>query len=296
MKILGVGCSFEHDPSAALIIDGKVVAAADEERFSRNKHAIDELPLKAIRYCLDAAGVGPKDIDVVAFPWSYEAYRRHRWRFFQRNLGTRTDHALKAIVKSSERRRAKEKKLHRSLIGSGIDPKRVETHYVEHHLAHASSSYHLSGFPNSAILTVDGKGEFTTTMLGEGQGSKITIHKEFLNPDSLGLFYSTLTEYLGFRVNDGEFKVMGMAPFGDPDKVDLSELISINGSNYRINENYIWVNRSRRFKGKKRFPKEIVDKWGEPRVGDALAEPYIHIAAATQRRTDQGSGANPATV
>ncbi len=283
MKILGVGCSFEHDPSAALIIDEKVVAAADEERFSRNKHALNELPIQAIGYCLESAGISPDAIDAVAFPWSYSAYRRLRWRFFRRNFATRTDHALKAIFKSRERRRQKEQKLLDSLLGAGIDPLEVAIHPVEHHLAHASSSFHLCGFDPAALLTVDGKGEFTTTLVGEGRDGRMRIIKEFVNPDSLGLFYSTMTEFLGFEVNSGEFKVMGMAPFGDPDKIDISDLISSNGSDYRINERLVWVPRSRRYQGKKRFPAEIVERWGEPRQGDGLTEPHIHIAAATQR-------------
>ncbi len=286
MKILGIGCAFEHDPSAALVIDGEVVAAADEERFSRRKHAERALPIAAVRYCLAHAGIGPRDIDVVAFPWSYAAYRRHRGRFFRRNLRSRPDHAIKALVKSRERKRQVEGKLYRTLAATGIDRRRVELAMVEHHLAHASSSYHLSGFDGAAVLSIDGKGEFTSTLLGEARAGRIAILKEILNPDSLGLFYSAITDYLGFAVNDGEYKVMGMSGYGDPARVDVSELILVNGSDYRVNENLVWVKKARRWQGR-RFAPELVERWGAPRTGDGLAEPYVHIAAAAQRALEQ---------
>ncbi|MEE8143401.1 MAG: carbamoyltransferase C-terminal domain-containing protein [Planctomycetota bacterium] len=282
MIVLGVGCSFEHDPSAALLVDGEVVAAVDEERFTREKHAIQQLPVQSIRYCMKSAGVSPGDIDAVAFPWSYVAYRRLRWRYFRRNLRTRTDHALKAIVKGRNRRARKTRKLLQALEGAGIRPQEVRLGFIEHHLAHAASSYHFSGFEEAAILTLDAKGEFTATMLAEGRGGEITILKEILNPDSLGYFYSTLTEYLGFQVNDGEFKVMGMSAYGDPKRIDLSPIIRRENSSYSVNEKLIWVAHSRRYQGK-HFPEELVRMLGAPRSGDGLTEPYTHIAAAVQK-------------
>ncbi|MCI0652329.1 MAG: carbamoyltransferase [Planctomycetes bacterium] len=287
MKVLGIGCVFDHDPSAALLIDGKIVAAVDEERFSRKKHAPAELPLQSIKYCLAAAGIAAGDLDAVAFPWSYDAYRRHRWRFFTRNLRHRPDHALKAVFKSRDRKRRTEGRLFRALQACGIDRERVEVAFVEHHLAHASSSYHLSGFPSAAILTVDGKGEFTTTMFGEAMGPRIEILREFINPDSLGLFYSTLTDFLGFQVLDGEYKVMGMSGYGDAAKHDLGDLIALNGAGYRVNEKLVWMTGRRRYRGAHRYPAELVERWGPPRAGDALQEPYTHLAAATQRTLER---------
>jgi carbamoyltransferase len=200
----------------------------------------------------------------------------------RRTWKSKPSNAYKSILKSADRAKRYRKKLRRMLEAGGIDANRVETVEVEHHLSHASSAYHLSGWDGAAIMTIDGKGEFTATMLAEGQGAEIEILREILNPDSLGLFYATLTEYLGFQANNGEFKVMGMSAYGDPGKVDVSPCVTFGDGSYRVNETYVWPVRSRRFHGK-RFPPEMVALWGPMREGDGLAEPYTHIAAATQK-------------
>jgi carbamoyltransferase len=281
--VLGIGSLLDHDPSAALVVDGRLVAAAEEERFCREKHARRRFPLEAARYCLREAGLAPEDVEVVAVPWSERAYRRHMWAYARRAAFSKPSHAWKAIAKAGERNREKRDMLARGLRDLGIDPARVEVDWVEHHLAHASSAYHLSGFDEAAILTIDGKGEFTATMLARGRGAAIERIHEILNPDSLGLFYATITEFLGFESHDGEFKVMGMAAYGDPARVDLGALISSDGRGYRVNDDLVWVRRGKRVKGR-RYSARLVEMLGAPpRERDDQLEPYVHIAAAAQR-------------
>jgi len=133
------------------------------------------------------------------------------------------------------------------------------------------------------LISMDGTGEFTATFFGKAKGKKIEGIKEFIRPDSLGRFYSTVTAYLGFMVHDGEYKVMGMAPYGDAGKADYSKLIRYDRFGYRVNNDYVWPRKGERYKKKSIFSKKMVAEWGPPREGDGLSEPYIHIAAATQK-------------
>jgi len=157
---------------------------------------------------------------------------------------------------------------------------------VEHHLAHASSAYHLSGFKEkAAILGIDGKGEYATTFFGYGENGKIYKLKEFYDPDSLGGVYGAITEYLGFEMLDGEYKVMGMAPYGDPTKYDLSPLIEFNGKDIRVNTRLINTIGLRRYKEKGLgfyFSPKLVDWLGPRRTDDDADEPYVHYAASMQ--------------
>ncbi len=285
MIILGIGTPMVHDPSAAILVDGRLVAACDEERFIRKKHAMGYLPINAVGFCMKKAGVRPEDIDAVAYPWSHDIYRKQKYEFFLRSFLPRTSHAFKAFTRQRARLKAKDEKYDKILEGSLI-PKSVKKYYVEHHIAHASSAYHLSGMDSCAIMSIDGAGEFTSTLFAEGRGGKITKIKEIIYPDTLGLFYSTITEYLGFEVNDGEYKVMGMAPYGDPGKIDLSHIVKYDKNTFRTNDDYVWVTRSRRHDKNKVYSKKMVKEWGLPREGDALSEPYIHIAAAAQKKLE----------
>ena len=179
MTIMGVGTPIIHDPSAAILIDGKVVAACDEERFIRKKHAMGHLPTNAIDFCLRKANVQPKDIDVVAYPWSNDIYRRKKYEFFLRSIGPRTSHAIKAFTRQKARLKAKTEKLDKTLEESGIS-KTVKKHFIEHHIAHASSAYHLSGMDSCAIMSIDGAGEFTSTLFARGENARITKIKEIM--------------------------------------------------------------------------------------------------------------------
>lgn len=283
MVILGVGTPFVHDPSAAILIDGKIIAAADEERFIREKHAQDKFAANAVRFCLEKAKVKPSDIDIVAYPWSLGAHLGCVPLYVKRCWRTRPSQALKSVTQLGKAYKDALRKLNGSLSGAGINPRKVKKYFVEHHLAHASSAYHLSGMKDCAIMSIDGAGEFTSTLFAKSKNGRIEKIKEIIWPDSLGLFYSTITEYLGFEVNDGEYKVMGMAPYGDPSKVDMSHIIRYTGKSFYCNDDYVWVTRSRRYDKNKVFSRKMVEEWGPPRKGDALTEPYVHIAAAAQK-------------
>lgn len=284
MVILGIASPFVHDPSAAILVNGELVAAADEERFTRDKHARDKLPINAIEFCLKKAGLKPGDIDYVAYPWSNREYLNKLPTYVKRTWRTRPSRAFKAIYQTPRIFRQKRDKLFSTLKKCGIDSERTKVKFVGHHIAHLASSFYHSGFAEAALMSLDGTGEFTTTVLARGRAKKIEKIKEFIRPDSIGRFYSTITAYLGFAVHDGEYKVMGMAPFGDPNKVPMDHILKYDERSYRANDDYVWVTRSRRYDKEKVFSKKMVSDWGVPRKGDSLSEPYIHIAAATQKR------------
>jgi len=284
MKVLGFGGPFFlHDPAAAIVVDGKVVAAAEEERFIRVKHAIGKPCTKSIEFCLKQAGVLPKEIDAVGFPWSFRAFDEKKWAYVLKTIFSEPSRAYKTIMKSPKKNSAIKKMVFSILKDFGIELSPERVFFVEHHMAHAASAYFLSGYREAAIMSIDGSGEFTSTLFAEGSGGEIRKIKEIDLPDSLGRFYSTMTAYLGFDPNDGEYKLMGMAPYGDPSKADLSDVISFDGKGFKINPEYVWPIRSRRHSPDSMIPKKLVDKFGPPRTGDGLGEPYIHIAAATQK-------------
>ena len=287
MVILGIAGALTHDPSAAIVIDGKVIAAAEEERFTRKKHSINDLPINAVHFCMKEANIKSDDIDIVVFPWSCQIYNALKWKVVRRIWRTRPSRAYMAIVQAQKKNNNALNKLYNTLKQCGINQKKVDIHYVEHHLAHASSAYHLSGFKNSAILTLDGLGECTTSLFAEGREGKIKKIYEIVYSDSLGRFYSTITAYLGFTVLDGEYKVMGMAPYGDPSKINISHIIKEQGLSFRANDDYVWPIRSKRYNPDLLIPKKMIEDWGLPRKGDDLSEPYIHIAAAAQRKFEE---------
>ena len=287
MKILGISGAVFHDASAALVIDGETVAAAEEERFIRDKHAKGRFPLEAARFCMQQAGIGPGDIDVVAMPYAkIPLTTAARWHYARRYWYA-PDRALLALF-AGNRRYHRNVRLARQLMDDlGIDQQRTELVPVEHHLTHASSAYHLSGFDGKcAIIGIDGKGEYATTFFGYGEQGKIHKLKEFYDPDSLGGLYAAMTEYLGFEMLDGEFKVMGMAPYGDPGKHDLSRLISYSKSGFKVNTQYTNVVGLRRYKENGKgyfFSQKLVDWLGPKRQGDEIDDPYIDYAASIQQ-------------
>ncbi len=287
MKILGVTGAALHDNSAALFVDGELVAAAEEERFIRVKHAKRRQPVNAIKFCLDYAGLDPEDIDVVAYPYvKVGLAHKARWYYAARHWYAPT-RALRAILNGNRHVRRTTAAVLELLDELGIGAKRVRFVPVEHHLAHASSAYHLSGFKEkTAIVSIDGKGEYATTFFGYGENGKIHKIKEFYDPDSLGWFYGSVTEYLGFEMQDGEYKVMGMAPYGEPEKYDLSPLIDYDRRSFRVNTRLINVIGARRYQhnGKAYYFSPAFVQWlGPVRNGDDIDDPYIHYAAATQK-------------
>jgi carbamoyltransferase len=286
MNILGISGAVGHDASAALYINGELVAAAEEERFLRDKHAKGKFPLESSRYCLEQAGLQPNEIDVVAFPYSHiSLFSPGRWHYARRYWYA-PDRALMALFNGNRRYRRNVKGVMDMLGKLGVRQDQVRFMPVEHHLAHASSAYHLSGFrEKTAILGIDGKGEYATTFFGYGENGRIHKIKEFYDPDSLGGMYGALTEYLGFDMFDGEFKVMGMAPYGDPDKHDLSRLIKYDSKGFSVNSRLINVIGLRRYKENGKgyyFSNKLLDWLGPKRSGDEIDDPYIDYAASLQ--------------
>ena len=287
LAVLGLSGALGHDPSAALYIDGSLVAAAEEERFTRDKHAKNALPVEATRFCLAQAGITPGKVDVVAVPYAPIGLDSPaRWHYARRYWYA-PDRSLDALFNGNRRYRRYVGKVRAMLESLGFDWEALAFEPVEHHLAHASSCYHLSGFTEkTAIMGIDGKGEYATTFFGYGESGEIHKIKEFYDPDSLGGLYGAITEYLGFEMLDGEYKVMGMAPYGDPGKYDLSRLVDYGDGQFRVNTRLANVIGLRRYKENGKgfyFSPKLVDWLGPRRQDEAADEPYIHYAAAMQQ-------------
>jgi carbamoyltransferase len=287
LVVLGLSGALTHDPSAAIYVDGELIAAAEEERFTRKKHAKNAMPLHAARYVLREANLTARNVDVVAFPFGkISLFGKARWHYAKRHWYA-PDRALDAIFNGNRHYRRNVKKVRELLVELGINWADIEFDAVEHHIAHASSSYHLSGFEGkTAILGIDGKGEYATTFFGYGENGHIHKIKEFYDPDSLGQLYASFTEYLGFEMLDGEYKVMGMAPYGNPDLYDLSRLVHFDGKEITVNTRLVNTVGLRRYKeGRKGyyFSQKLIDWLGPRRQGDIADDPYIHYAAAMQK-------------
>jgi len=217
MKILGISC-FYHDSAATIIIDNEIVAAVQEERFTREKHT-PEFPSNAIKFCLEESGLKIEELDSVVF------YDKPIVKF-ERLLSTFYQVAPKGLIPfiKSIPIWLKEKLFLRKLIYDNlkeIEPslkkKDLNLLFTEHHISHAASAFYPSNFKESAILTIDGVGEWCTASICKGEDKDIQILKELHFPHSVGLLYSAFTYYLGFRVNSGEYKLMGLAPYGIED-------------------------------------------------------------------------------
>jgi carbamoyltransferase len=320
MYILGVSCYY-HDSAAVLIQDGMLVAAAEEERFTRKKHD-NGFPQQAINFCLRQAGITGNDLDYVVFyekplvkferilmttlgdfPRSYPVFRESMVAWFNEKLWIKSK--LQTAV--------------------GVSPDRIL--FIEHHLAHAASTLYASPFDEAAVLTLDGVGEWTTATVGRGTAAwdrpptgdgrppsavsgrenRIELFREIRFPHSLGLLYSAFTAFLGFQVNEGEYKVMGMAPYGVPRYVDdVYRLIEVDGDGgFRLNMDYFCYHHSTH----RTFNDRFVDLFGPPRKpesefftltthpaknhphwSDALAtqnQRYANIAASIQHVTEE---------
>ncbi len=223
VNIIGIS-AFYHDASCCILQNGKLIAAAEEERFTRVKFD-PSIPKNALNYCLKEAGISIKDVDCIAF---YEDPRkkisRQIWSGLIKNDGT---------LEATNFNRVEEEI--RTILGF-----EGEILYFDHHLSHAASAYYFSGFEEAALLTVDGVGEWATTTYGKGIAAHIELFEEVHFPHSIGLLYSTITSYLGFLVNNGEYKVMGLAPYGKPIYVDkIRKLIELHSEGqFKLNMEY----------------------------------------------------------
>lgn len=215
MHILGIS-AFYHDSAAALVRDGRVIAAAQEERFSRKKHD-DRFPLRALEYCLAEGGITADQLDYIAF------YEKPMLKF-ERLLETYLAYApagFESFKKALPLWLGKKLHLPREIDKSLGIGRKIRYVFPEHHESHAASAFFPSPFEEAAIITMDGVGEWATSTLGHGDGNKINITHEIRFPHSLGLLYSAFTYYTGFEVNSGEYKLMGLAPYGEPRYKDL---------------------------------------------------------------------------
>jgi carbamoyltransferase len=256
MDILGISCYY-HDAAAVLLRDGRLVAAAEEERFSRIKHDYG-FPSNAIRFCLEQGGVKGEDLDYVVF---FEK----PFRKFDRILMTvlQTYPQSWKVFRESMVSWAIDKLWVRSTIQSELGVSRDQVLFCDHHLSHAASAFLCSPFEEAAILTVDGVGEWITGTWGVGRGNEIQLKKQIEFPHSIGLLYSTFTAFLGFEVNEGEYKVMGMAPYGQPRYVEkVWKLVHQNADgSFALDMDYFSFHHST----DKTFNSRFVELFGDPR-------------------------------
>ena len=280
-RILGIS-AYYHDSAAALLVDGKVVAAAQEERFTRKKHDFD-FPQHAIDYCLDAAGIRPSDLDYVGF------YDKPFLKF-ERLLETYLGFAP-AGYRSFYRAMPLwlRQKLHLPrLIRKGLGNEyRKRIVFPEHHESHAASAFYPSPFEEAAVLTLDGVGEWATASFGTGRGNKLELTHELHFPHSLGLLYSAFTYYCGFRVNSGEYKLMGLAPYGEPTFVDtiLDNMLDLReDGSFQLDMSYFNY-----CQGLTMTSEKFHDLLGGParKPETALEQRHMDIAASIQKVTEE---------
>ena len=278
MAILGISC-FYHDAAVALVNQNGVIAAAEEERFSRIKHD-PSFPEKAIEYCLYQGNLSWENISTVIF---YEKPIRKMLRQVEMFCRYGKGSEKNFINKISEG------------MNSGLNIENTirsrygykgDFFYLEHHLSHAASSFYPSGFNEAAILTLDGVGENTTATMGIGSNGKISILKELCYPHSLGLLYSTITSFLGFKVNNDEYKVMGLASYGKPVYVEsFWKFVTLLGDgSIQLNLDYFDFHKG----ANRMFSNEMIRLLGPPRVPemDNLEPWHANIAASLQKVTE----------
>ena len=274
--VLGISC-FYHDSAAALLKDGVVIAAGQEERFSRKRHDSD-FPAKAIQYVLHEAGIRPEELDAVGF------YDKPLLKF-ERMLSTYVATFPRSF---NSFRKAMPIWLHEklwvpSIIRKELKPYKGPIYFAEHHMSHAASCFLPSPFEEAAILTVDGVGEWATASYGVGKGTDVTMLKEIRFPHSLGLLYSAFTYYLGFKVNSAEYKVMGLAPYGKPVHFDriMKEMVHLKeDGSFKLDMKYFAYDHGLR------MTNGAFDEFfgGPPRKPETwMAEREFDIAASVQK-------------
>jgi carbamoyltransferase len=267
MLVMGVS-GLSHDAAACLLRDGVLVAAAEEERFSRKKHD-PSMPKRAVQYCLRHAGVTIKDLDRIAYSEVPEKKMARRLWTLLPNLNE------EACVRACSKARRVSEEIRTVLGYEG------EIEFVDHHLAHAASAFCYSGFDEAAIMTIDGVGEWVTTSYSRGCDGSVSTIEEVHLPHSIGLFYSAITSYLGFEVNDGEYKVMGLAPYGAPKLKQKMEAVlhSSGGGQFVLDTRFIDLANEERC-----FTEELIDFLGfGPRMRrEQICECHKDLARSAQ--------------
>jgi carbamoyltransferase len=286
MRILGIS-AFYHDSAAAVVEDGEIIAAAQEERFSRKKHD-SRFPRHAIDYCLEAAGAKPQDIDFVAF------YDKPFVKF-ERLLETYVAFAPRGFqsFKMALPLWLREKLFQKSLLLKEMKAYSADVDwanrllFAEHHFSHAASAFYPSPFKDAIVLTMDGVGEWATTSVAFGNGNELSMQRELRFPHSLGLLYSAFTYYTGFKVNSGEYKLMGLAPYGEPKYADLilDRLIDLKeDGTFRLDQSYFDYCTGLRMTNAK-----FDELFGGParKPEELLTQRHMDIAASIQAVTEE---------
>jgi carbamoyltransferase len=287
MRVLGIS-AFYHDSAAALIVDGEIVAAAQEERFTRKKHD-PGFPRNAIEYCLSQADCSLHEVDFVVF---YEK----PFLKFERLIETYLAFAPRGFQSFAVAMPIwiKEKLFQKRMLArmlSDIDAKfhcQAKLRFSEHHFSHAASAFYPSPFREAVVLTIDGVGEWATASAGIGRGNTLEIKKELLFPHSLGLLYSAFTYYTGFKVNSGEYKVMGLAPYGEPKYKDviLSKLVDLKqDGTFRLDQSYFDYCTGLTMTNDK-FARLFGNPVRDP-TKDLLTQFHMDVAASIQAVTDE---------
>lgn len=275
MYILGVS-SYYHDSAACLLKDGNIVSAIEEERFSRIKHD-NSFPYKSIDFCLKSAGILKSEVDNVAY------YEKPLLKF-ERILETFVDtypFSLKPFLKGMPEWLDYKIKIEQTIRKLGF---KNQIFFVPHHLSHAASAFYLSPFKSAAILTIDGVGEWQTTGLWYGQGNNIRPLKSINFPNSLGLLYSTFTSFLGFKINEDEYKVMGLAAYGKPNLVNkVYKIIKVNkDGSFNLDLSYFGFRENFSM-----FNKKFIKLFGSPRLpNDRITRRHADLAASIQSFTE----------
>lgn len=284
MKVLGIS-AFYHDSAAALVIDGEIICAAHEERFSRIKHD-DDFPARAIRYCLKEAGLEASELDAVVFyDKPFVKFERILETYFKEVPNGFVQFAKSLPVWTKDKLLLK-RKIKKELLKTG-DFENVKLQFTEHHYSHAASAFYPSPFEEATVLTIDGVGEWATTSIGLGKGNELKLLKEIHFPHSIGLFYSAFTQYCGFKVNSGEYKLMGLAPLGAPKYVELIKknlIKQYSDGSFELNLKYFGFTR-----GFQMINRNFQRLLGRPprKPDEPLTDFYKDIAASCQQVTEE---------
>lgn len=281
MNILGLSCYY-HDAAAVLLTDGRIIAAGEEERFSRKKHD-SSFPKLAIDFCLKTGSLKSNELDYVVF---YEKPFRKLQRIFFSSFSTYPKSY--AMFREAMRVWLTQKLWIREEIASYLKIDAPKILFSEHHLSHAASSFFLSPYKEAAILTVDGVGEWTTASYGIGEGNRIKMIKELYYPQSLGLLYSAFTAFLGFEVNEGEWKVMGLAPYGKPKYVDKVWQVvrQLPDGSFSLDFSYFTF----QYSDKRTYSNKFIDLFGTPippSKSYLITERAADLAASIQKVTEE---------